>query len=277
MKVRMFWIGLICFILVGNASAGSLVGHWKLDGNADDSSTNGNHGVAVGGSGWVAGMDGLAADLDGSVVDQYIRIDDSNDYKLNKFTVACWLKVDEWGSGSWNQYVAFHNDTDGWGLSRNLAYSNSCLMLRGPAPGIVTGTNSVDDGSWHHVAATWDGTAGELKIYFDGQLENTATSSGSVRYTWTGDIPVVIGGRIYSDPVTSPLWLAGRAQVDDVRIYDYALNYAEIGQIVYEVTGWPYCSGYPAADLNYDCRVNFEDLKIMVSGWLECNMVPDCL
>jgi len=37
----------------------------------------------------------------------------------------------------------------------------------------------------------------------------------------------------------------------------------------------PFCLGKPEMDFNYDCKVDFADLAIMASSWLECNLVPE--
>jgi len=36
----------------------------------------------------------------------------------------------------------------------------------------------------------------------------------------------------------------------------------------------PYCSEYPAGDVNFDCKVDFIDFAVISSNWLECNLVP---
>jgi hypothetical protein len=37
----------------------------------------------------------------------------------------------------------------------------------------------------------------------------------------------------------------------------------------------PFCVKYPRMDFNVDCKVDFADLAIMASSWLECNLVPE--
>jgi hypothetical protein len=36
----------------------------------------------------------------------------------------------------------------------------------------------------------------------------------------------------------------------------------------------PFCVKHPRMDFNGDCKVDFADLAIMASSWLECNLVP---
>jgi len=37
----------------------------------------------------------------------------------------------------------------------------------------------------------------------------------------------------------------------------------------------PVCVKHPRMDFNGDCKVDFADFAIMVSSWLECNLVPE--
>ncbi len=77
----------------------------------------------------------------------------------------------------------------------------------------------VNDSEWHHLAYSRIGSTGY--IYVDGNLENTHTPN------WTFTDP----GNRWSigqewDDVTPSNFLAGA--VDDLRIYDRGLSYAEI-------------------------------------------------
>ena len=37
----------------------------------------------------------------------------------------------------------------------------------------------------------------------------------------------------------------------------------------------PYCAKYVPGDVNFDCKVDFKDIAITASRWLECNLVPE--
>lgn len=53
---------------------------------------------------------------------------------------------------------------------------------------IVAGTTDLDDGEWHHIVGTYDGS--NIRIYIDGVEENSAVASGSINTTTA---PVRIG------------------------------------------------------------------------------------
>jgi hypothetical protein len=85
----------------------------------------------------------------------------------------------------------------------------------------IVSTTSVNDGLWHHVAATRRAADGQMRIFVDGALQTTAvgpiaprTASPSLRI---GSIQTGSGGG----------FLAGA--FDDVRLYNYVLNATQIG------------------------------------------------
>src|SRR5262249_27986258 len=103
----------------------------------------------------------------------------------------------------------------------------------------VAGAQRVDDGKWHHVASTWSGSVktGEARLYVDGREEGSAnvnasaTSPGS--HWWIGGIP------------KNTLF---RGQIDDVRIFNGALNSRQVSALYrcssladdLEIGGQPY-------------------------------------
>lgn len=84
----------------------------------------------------------------------------------------------------------------------------------GYAPG--AGTFDVDDGTWHHLGITVGG--GTITLYIDGVSRDSATYSGS--------------GAISAFQLASRFGDGGRAittEIDDVAIYDEALDSAQMG------------------------------------------------
>ena len=69
-----------------------LVGWWKLDGNASDSSGNNNHGTLFGNPQWVAGKIDGALDFDGT--DDYVESGTNIIPGSGDFTIGLWLTVD---------------------------------------------------------------------------------------------------------------------------------------------------------------------------------------
>jgi len=168
---------------------------------------------------WVAGKFNRALSFDG--VDDYVSVTGFNGILgTGARTVAAWVKTTFSGTGD-RPIIA-------WGVNSNgnkwTFLMNAAGRLRLEATGgWVVGTRLLNDGQWHHVAATFanDGTPSTLdvKLYVDGTAETLSTSQG-VAINTTSSGPVKIG----SD-VQSRYW---SGQIDEPRIYNRALTAAEV-------------------------------------------------
>jgi len=92
----------------------------------------------------------------------------------------------------------------------------------------VFGTTDVSDGEWHHVVGVRDPVMNELRIYVDGQLENTSSPSYSNvvtrmnigQYSYWGALPYV-------------------GQIDEVVIWNIALTDEQVLERYEAVMGSP--------------------------------------
>lgn len=83
----------------------------------------------------------------------------------------------------------------------------------------VTGATVIPDGEWHHVAATLNETTDELKVYLDGVLDGTSTTTLN---TLNNNVGLYIGARGDDQNVN------GEMEMDNVRIWNKAKTEAEI-------------------------------------------------
>lgn len=176
------------------------------------------------------GFGNRSRSLDGS--SDYITIPDIDESTTN-LSVALWLKTTDL---DWvTTHLAHWKNTDNnraWyiGPSRTAETNGKKLMVFITENGAGTnpvkryyGTTDVSDGTWHHVAFTWDN--GTLKLFVDGSEETTTkilddamttihNSNGpiTVGCTWVNNAPANFGS-------------GGRA---DVRIYNSTLTATEI-------------------------------------------------
>jgi len=195
-----------------------LVARYEFEGTANDSSGNGLHGTAVGDPIFVAGKVGQAISLDG--IGDYVEI---TGYKgilgPNAITVTAWIKttntetgtIVNWGTQSGSQRIDFRVDADRLRVEHG--------------DGNVQGDSNVNDGIWHHVAVTVQENATvsypEVILYLDG-IDDTRPSTDPNAFNVTANVDVSIGYRA----TNNDRFFTG--QIDDVRIYDYALSDAEI-------------------------------------------------
>ncbi|MBN2841686.1 MAG: LamG domain-containing protein, partial [Sedimentisphaerales bacterium] len=153
----------------------------------------------------------------------------------------------------------------------------------------ITGSSWIDDGRWHHVAATLtdDGSAtnAEIRLYVDGMLQANALVNTTQHIFTSDDYNVEIGALINNGVATGPF----KGMIDEVSIYTRALSDVEIFNLYSQLalTGdftangeidlvdfgvlagdWLY-SGASDTDLTCDGMVDVEDLQIFSEQWLD--------
>ena len=203
----------------------NLLGWWKFDEStgttALDWSGNDNHGTLFGDPLRVAGMIGQAIDFDGS--DDYVDTGRSLLNNLSEFTLCGWVSAGNPLAGRiglFGQNDAIEFGFDGGGAAIWTAGGGQWLGS----------TWTHGNLTWHHIAAVGNGT--NLTLYVDGVVEATG---GSVidNYGSSGFSFNIGGGGIWDG---SGNWLSG--QIDDVRVYDYALSQAELMKAMTPLEAW---------------------------------------
>lgn len=168
---------------------------------------------------------GNALSLDGS---SYVSIPDDDTLDLNtKGSWEAWVKIDlnaagsnvcilsKWNGSNTGPYAFAVGDTSGAFLVRLLTWNS----VEGYA--IHIGSTPITKNVWHYVAATFDGDAGEIQLYLDGQSDGSKTS-GVIGYIQSssdvvhiGDYQAVGGTMFYG-------------LLDEVKIYNRVLSPVEI-------------------------------------------------
>ena len=200
----------------------NLIGWWKFDdtsvAQAVDSSGNGNDGILQGDavkSTWAYDK-ALMLYGDGDRVE----VPHQSVFNVaNKLTLMAWVRA----SSLKNEMKIISKGTYFYfGRDYNYDYLNIILGNSGGRPMILSGTKSVFDYKWHHVAAVYNGAA--LFIYVDGVLDKTQAVSGSMM---PNNDSILIGD---FTQIPDAEW-AGN--IDDVRIYNRALTADEIKLFYY--------------------------------------------
>ena len=110
--IRIKWCGMVRAYLSAPITDG-LVGHWKLDGNANDFSGEENHGTTNGDVSFKEGVESQCAELDGT--DDYIDCgSDSSLDDLSLVTISSWINLNTFG---------------GYGYGRILWKGEKCLFV----------------------------------------------------------------------------------------------------------------------------------------------------
>ncbi|MFI4911646.1 MAG: LamG-like jellyroll fold domain-containing protein [Sedimentisphaeraceae bacterium JB056] len=208
----------------------SIIGHWGFDEPGDcnvaiDSSEGCSYvGEIRNGGARAAGYIGGAVSLDG--VDDYVSIPDSILWDTgDQITVSCRFKTDT------NQSVKglVMHDYDNYKYMLYMTGNAGDLIFYvRTSSGVVTASINNSDGyyadsAWHHVTGVYDKNSSDgnrVKLYVDGSLVGYA--AGYNESILAGDEGIKIGRYLsnYFD-----------GQIDDVRIYNYALGLDQVTDI----------------------------------------------
>ncbi len=192
--------------------------HYKFEGNADDS-IGSNHGTVTGTVTYPAGKIGQAIDLDGS--SNYVTLPASL-VNTADITISAWVNWD--GGNSWQRILDFGNDSQQY-MFLTPKSSNSTLRFAITTAGSGSEqrieTSWLDTGEWVHVAVTLADDVGTL--YVDGEPADTNPSMSLNPSDFNPAINY-IGKSRFDDPLFN-------GQIDDLRIYNYALSADDIAML----------------------------------------------
>jgi hypothetical protein len=226
-----------------NANTDGLVGCWNLDETsgltAADDSGFGNNGTLVNGPTWnpTGGQIGGALAFGGT--DDYVNL--GTDSSLNfgssaPFTVAAWVKTTE----NYGMIVSFRSSTDDGpvidlavGYDGGTANPGKAMILvrqNGSSSYAHVIGGAVNDGNWHHVAGV-RGSGSTIELFLDGVSQGTASDTQSGGAITTNLRAIGSERRWVSDGygTSDQRYLAGT--IDDVHIYNRALNAGEIAEL----------------------------------------------
>ena len=184
-----------------------------------DASGNAKTGLIQGNPRWTAGQIDAALRLDGS--DDYVDCGNDPSFDItNQITVAAWVedrRLRQCRAQSVCRPKAIRRMPSS--TPSGTGWSSSSTATRRLDPSLkwkraqIVSSAAFND-AWHHVAGTFDGTT--VNLYVDGVFRNSALTSGRSRRGPT------IG--CSSDPTAEWLDRFYQGAIDDVRIYDRALD-----------------------------------------------------
>lgn len=137
-------------------------------------------------------------------------------------SAACWVKITSWNSSydclmSWADGTSWTNSRVT--LTRNNNSSKLCFTIaNGTNYTTVNCTTNLALNTWYHIVGTYDGS--NIKIYINGNLEGTATSTLSIVYAGTFNIGGWSGNNY---PINGSL--------SDIRLYNHCLSPMEVKEL----------------------------------------------
>lgn len=236
---------LVLAIVLGCSSATNAldeVGYWRLNNNANDDSTNSNNGTLSGGSSFISGgMSDSAVRLDG--VDGLVTCPDLDILQSPnpRVSVSLWIKGVP-SNGFRGLVVDASYDAGGLLTGYKFSFEQTSLVCfvvgngSSTMPTACFPSADIDSSKWQHLVGTYDGT--NVRIYLnriekdntlgDALAPNLMTESSSDLYF--GFDPYLGATDRYYD-----------GDLDEIRIWDYALGQSEIdalGPAVPAVSEW---------------------------------------
>lgn len=234
-----------------------LVGYWPLDESsgttAADSSGSGNTGTLSGSaartsavSSTISFTDPQALTLSGGVVSLGVTNLPANNAPQ---TISLWFQGAP--NGGNENMVAM--SALGSSSAVQLGYRGSTLLAWGFGGGTLVGTTAPNDANWHQVIYVYDGTTDS--IYLDGVLAGTSMTSVHQAGTPTSAYLGTYDGS--SEKFSGSL--------DDVRVYNRALNTAEIAVLAGGASPSTIAGTHTFSD-PFACTGNFSILAGTVTG-----------
>lgn len=236
--IALFAVGLL-FAVSSEAKIDpeSVMGMWLFDEEDNiviDSSGNGLNGKIVNTVDWVDGKFGMALEFKGSGF-----VDCGNQEALNvgtdNFSIVAWIKYSE-TPPDWHanivEKVDFAAPRHGYVLSVRGALDQVGNVEKplmwcglGDANGIhLFGTEPINDGEWHHLAATVDRKSA-MKLYRDGNFESQLDISARKNENEDNQSSFMIGGENGIRTLEGGL-------VDEVALFNVVLTEDDINRIV---------------------------------------------
>ena len=217
------WKGLVVLVLVSGAMLGTTtaafatqppIAAYSFD--AGEGTTledvSGEHDGAIEGAQWTKGKFGNALAFNG-VSTEKVTIADSNDLDLtDELTLEAWVRPTE--AIEWSQVVTKVRGTSfSYQMVAQSNHNAPTGYLASSAKnwGVDGGTTPLPAKTWSHIAFTSDG--GRIRFYVNGKLMGSDSMQVAAEPS-TGAL--VIGGGLF------------KGKIDEVRIYDRALDEGEV-------------------------------------------------
>lgn len=208
-------------------------GLWHFEGNADDTSGNGNNGT-VNGATLVTGRVGNEAySFDGS--NDYITAPSALSLQITgNISIAAWIKADSYSQYESIVQYANPGESEANNHLYNVTWANSGGDIRlfweyGGGNNVITDFNTnLNTGQWYHIVVVRDASETKAHLYVDGTLFGSETYSnnptgGTTSQLWIG-----------TDGGTSGYF---DGTIDEVAIWSRDLSSLEVNNLYFLQSG----------------------------------------
>ncbi|MEM9271490.1 MAG: NF038122 family metalloprotease [Cyanobacteria bacterium P01_F01_bin.143] len=204
-----------------------LVGHWTFDEGSGTQAldlSGSNHGTLknfpTDGFQRVNGQVGNALDFDGA--DDLVEVADAPELNLdNQITLAAWVNADN--LSDWSGIITKGNSSVSYSINlmsdRRIGFYTNWKTNDSQPYGEWFSDSKITTNQWQHIAVTYDGSA--INFYINGQLDSNIVDK-DFDFATT-DQPLLLGNDLVANQFDG--------SIDEARVYDRALNDAEITQL----------------------------------------------
>jgi len=193
-----------------------LVGYWKFDGNANDSSGNGLDGTIMGDPVFAEGVAGMALDFDGD--GDYVDCGNDPLFDITgEISVSAWLNIRSIPNAWTGAVVKGENAWRLGNVDMDPRFHFGITIWNAPDTASVDGATAVGYNEWHHVTGTFDGA--NINVYLDGVLDGSNPTTEPIGISTTN----LFIGENSESPGRS--W---DGLIDEVMIYNRTLSDGEI-------------------------------------------------
>ncbi len=227
------WVSKIINVVDAGTYSDSdgLIAHYKFEDNANDET--GKHNGTINGATFASGMDGKAAYFDG--VDDMVTLPDNEPVWLptENFSLSVWVYFNDDIPADY-EYILDMNHGDsssppnelGYTLIRDKIGHIRFAMTTSNTDEDLIGVNKLDAGKWYHLVAVREGTS--QKLYINTALDSSRTCEASpIDFVGNYDNNEINVGAFTRATNIGPIFFLD-GQLDNLRIYNRALSYAEI-------------------------------------------------
>ncbi len=211
----------------GEGGDKSLIGHWKLDGNALDETSYDNDGTVIGVVVTNKGKYGQAYEFDGN---DYINFGDLSAFDFNgsqSFTISAWINPQLTAND--DPIIVKHHYNNDEGFLFQVYYTGSLWLLLGGGTYKAQSSTGIFafDNTWHHVVTVIEPNK-LIKLYVDGSEPTYAVQDNVTGSVGIPDgLDLLIGKR-------SEIGRYYEGVIDEVRIYNRTLSAGEVRELYNE-------------------------------------------
>ncbi|MFO0819078.1 MAG: Ig-like domain-containing protein [Pirellulales bacterium] len=200
-----------------------LVSFWKGDGNASDSVGSNPGALNNGATASTAGVQGSTFSFDG--VNDHVAISDAANLRPTNLTIESWVNFNAVPGGSTVYSLVAKPvgsaDEDSFAVWYSLGALRAYVGSSGTTSSSIAYNWTPTTGTWYHVAFTFDDPSDTLRLYVNGALATSGTTSRTIGYD---------GQSVYlgADTTSSVLSYPFNGKLDEVRFYNRALTATEV-------------------------------------------------